>query len=222
VARYGLEHRNIMSMTPLMMAACVGNVALAEALVGRGARIDAVDLFGRYPLHFALRSAFRDGAFAEQKLGALFDLLCPSAFELEVDGRLVRLSREQGEFFVLASMMALFHDLYGKTGYRAGGFSASVLDEKVLARFPRSVLPEERRKRTYWNGVLARGEVGAGYRPARKLWRRERHGNYVPSEDARFRAVDDRGQETVRSVHERMRIRLFDEHARKMFGRLGW
>ena len=43
VDRYGLEHRSMMGMTPLMMAADVGDVPLAETLLERGARIDAVD-----------------------------------------------------------------------------------------------------------------------------------------------------------------------------------
>jgi hypothetical protein len=33
----------------------------------RGARLDAVDVFGRMPLHFALRSAFRSATFASAK-----------------------------------------------------------------------------------------------------------------------------------------------------------
>jgi hypothetical protein len=215
VARYGLEHRNMMSLTPLMMAAVAGNVRLVETLLDRGARVDAVDVFGRQPLHFALRSAFRDPTFAQEKLGALYDVLCPPAFDLEVDGRLVRLARNQGEFFVLASMMALFHHVYGTYG-RRGGFEAKMLDDGVLAPFPRSVLPDERRRRTYWSGVLARAEVDATYRPARRLWRRERTGHYVPSENALFRIADDRGNESRRSLHDALRIRLLDEHALRL------
>jgi hypothetical protein len=56
--------------------------------------------------------------------------------------------------------------------------------------------PRERRKRTYWNGVLARAEEGAAYRPARRLWRRERMGQYVPSATTRLRVADDDGPET--------------------------
>jgi hypothetical protein len=212
VSRYGLEHRNMMAMTPLMMAAYAGNVELVTALLERGARVDAVDTLGRMPLHFALRSAFRDPSFAEEKLGALYDLLCPTGIDLQVDGRLVRLSRNQGEFFVLGSMIALFHTLYGRFGQRRHGFSATMLEEKTFSVFPRSVLPEERRRRVYWNGVLARAEVGSTYRPARKLWRRERVGNYVPSEHALLRTADERGAESFRSIPEMLRIPLLDAH----------
>jgi hypothetical protein len=216
VARYGLEHRNLMALTPLMMAAYAGNVPLVEALLDRGARLDAVDTFGRMPLHFALRSAFRDAQFASERLGALYELLCPTGLDLEVDGRLIRLSRSQGEFFVLSTMLALFHDAYGRSGLRRKGFTAAMLGDDVLGAFPRSVLPEERRRRVYWNGVLARGEVDSPYRPARKLWRRESHRSYAPSDTARLRTSDDAGGERLRSLRDRLRIPLLDERARPL------
>jgi hypothetical protein len=56
-----------------------------------------------------------------------------------------------------------------------------MLDDEVLKHFPSTVLPDERRRRVYWNGVLARAEVNSTYKPARKLWRRERVGHYLPS-----------------------------------------
>jgi hypothetical protein len=214
VARYGLEHRNQMSLTPLMMAAAAGNVPLVEALLERGARVDAVDAFGRMPLHWALQAAFASPSFASEAFGALYELLCPTGLDLEVDGRLMRLNRTQGEFFVLASMIALLHELYAEPGSRYRGFSATMLDDKALAAFPRSVVPEERRRRTYWNGVLARAEIDGLYRPARKLWRRERLGRYVPSSTACLRVVDDQGNEAFRPLPELLRMPMLDRLAR--------
>ncbi|MBV9949589.1 MAG: hypothetical protein JOZ69_22295 [Myxococcales bacterium] len=210
VDRYGPEHRNMMSLTPLMCAAAVGNVALAERLVERGCRVDSVDVFGRMPLHFALRGAFGSATFATDHLGALYEILCPTGLDLEAEGRLLRLSRHQGEFFVLSAMIALFHSLYDRYGQRRGGFGAAMLEEAVLSAFPRSVLPEERRKRTYWNGVLARAEESSTYRPARRLWKRERLGHYVPSAATRLRTVDDRGVERFESLSELLRIATLD------------
>jgi hypothetical protein len=216
VARYGLEHRNMMAMTPLMMAALAGNVGLVETLLDRGARVDAVDTFGRMPVHFALARAAKEPAFATESLGALYDLLCPNGVDVEVDQHLLRLTRAQGEFFVLAMMLAVFHHAYGVVGHRTKGFTAAALDGKVLDPFPRSVVPEHRRKRTYWNAVLARGEVDSTYRPARRLWRREALGSYVPSEAAFLRIADAEGRETKRPLHELLRVGFLDAH---MIGR---
>jgi hypothetical protein len=211
VDRYGIEHRSMMGMTPLMMAADAGHLSLLEMLMERGARIDAVDPLGRMPIHFALRRGFADPQFAEEKLGAMYELLCPTAIEIEVDGRRERLSRSQGEFLVLLFLVARFHELYAKVPRRRGGFMAKMIDEKALASFPRSVVPEWRRRREYWHGVLARGEVESTYRPARKLWRRERMGHYVPSQAVAVRVAREAdGAETYVSLAELVAIGMLD------------
>jgi hypothetical protein len=180
VTRYGVEHRSMMGMTPLMMATHVGHLPLVQTLVERGARIEAVDSLGRMPIHFALQRAFREPDFAREKLGALYELLCPTAIELESDGRRIRLARNQGEFFLLLCFVARFHEVY-RSARRRAGFTALFVSEQALEAFPRSVLPEERRRRTYWNAVLARAEVESSYRPRRPLWQREKLGHYFPS-----------------------------------------
>lgn len=208
VDRHGIEHRNMMGMTPLMMAADTGQVALVEALIERGARIDAVDTLGRMPVHFALRRAFESQAFAEEKLGPLYELSCPTAVDIEVERRRVRLGRNQGEFFLLACMIARFHELYA-SGRRYSGFGTRDITEKAIASFPRSVLPEARRRREYWSGVLSRAEINSSYRPARRLWRRERVGHYVPS-DVSVRVTGDDGNERYVPLTELMLIPLLE------------
>ncbi|KYF85755.1 hypothetical protein BE17_10745 [Sorangium cellulosum] len=110
----------------------------------------------------------------------MFALLCPTSIDLEVDDKRLRLTRAQGEFLLLLLMVARVHDLHAGVK-RYHGFQAAHVDESLLSAFPRSVIPEERRRRVYWNGVLARAEVSSSYKPARKLWRRERQGHYMPS-----------------------------------------
>ncbi len=142
-------------------------------------RPKTVDTLGRQPVHFALRRAFQNADFARTKIGPLFDLLCPLAIDIEVSNQRLRISKSQGEFSLLLFLVARIHELYAKLE-RHAGFAATMLDEEALKHFPPTVLPDERRRRVYWNGVFARAEVNSTYRPARKLWRRERVGHYLP------------------------------------------
>ena len=180
VTRYGADHRSLPGSTPLMMAAELCNLELCEKLIDRGASIDAVDTLGRMPIHFALRRAFRDPEFARNKLGPLYDALCPLTIDIEDSNRRLRIGKNQGEFSLLLFLVARIHLLYSGVE-RGSGFTTALVDEELLRHFPLTVLPEERRRRTYWNGVLARAEINSSYRPARRLWRRERIGHYLPS-----------------------------------------
>ena len=70
-------------------------------------------------------------------------------------------------------------------------------------------MPDERRRRTYWNAVLARAEVSSSYRPARKLWRRERNGHYVPS-GVRIRIASTEDEERFVPLSELMGVDLIE------------
>ena len=64
--------------------------------------------------------------------------------------------------------------------------------EGPLESFPATVILEARKSRAYVNHVLARNELESTYSPSRKLWRRERHGEYVPNQDLLLRFASAR------------------------------
>ena len=72
----------------------------------------------------------------------------------------------------------------------AQGFFAEQLHQ-VLESLPPHVWHERRRKRSYVNQVLARGEVASGYEPARRLWARTGHGHYLPNPAMHLRRGED-------------------------------
>ena len=48
----------------------------------------------------ALNRAMTDSEFAHQKIGPLFDRIGPAVLDAQTDGRLVRLERHQGEYWL--------------------------------------------------------------------------------------------------------------------------
>jgi hypothetical protein len=126
----------------------------------------------------------------------VFPLLAPAALDVQTDGRLVRLERHQGEYWVLMLMLAGLKTQWSRCltlqlePYKyPRGFFAEQLHE-VLARLPAWLWPDRRRKRSYVNQVLARAEVSSTYQPARKLWVRSSSGHYLPNPALQLRTAD--------------------------------
>jgi hypothetical protein len=181
VDTWGVDFRSPQNLTPLMLAAFAGNRPLVEALLERGADLDARDHCGRAAVHWALRRALWQPGFAAERLGPVYDLVAPASFDLKVEGRLVQIGREQGEYFYVQQLIARFAGLFEYTWGRTAGVTSGFLQGKELDAFPDIVVAERRRKRTYLNHLLARNEVQSTYPSSRRLWVRERHGHYLPN-----------------------------------------
>lgn len=194
---YGVDHLTAVGANPLMLAARAGNLPLVEALIQRGANADAVDEFGHTPWQQALSRALEEPDFAKAAIAQLFDLIAPATIDVQVDSRLVRIERHQAEYWVLSLMLAGLKTQWSRCCYRqqppwkyAQGFFAEQLHQ-VLESLPVHLWKEIRRKRSYVNQVLARGEVDSSYRPARKLWCRTQNGHYFPNPDLLVRRDED-------------------------------
>ena len=193
---HGVDHLTPVGATPLMLAARAGNASLVDALLGRGADPQVADEFGHTAWQQAVNRAMEEPAFAKASLAALFDRLAPAALDVQTGGRLVRLERHQGEYWVLTLMLAGLKTQWSLCAARAQGpykysqgFFAEQMHE-VLEALPPHLWHERRRKRSYINQVLARGELASGYQPARRLWTRAGHGHYLPNPAMQLRRGD--------------------------------
>ena len=206
---HGPDHATPVGATPLMLAATAGNAPLVEALLAKGADPERRDEFGHTAWDHAVGRAMREAAFAGSGLPALFELLAPPALDVQTDGRLVRLERHQGEYWVLTLMLAGLKTQWSQCvtrrldpyEYLAGFFADQLHD--VLQELPAWLWPEQRRKRTYVNQVLARAEVHSSYQPARRLWVRTKNGHYFPNPQMQLRAGDG-----WQPVYERLALAL--------------
>jgi hypothetical protein len=182
---HGVDHRTPTGATPLMLAARAGNGALVDALLERGADASWHDEFGQTPWLAAVNRALEEPAFASGALALLADRIAPAAIDVQSDGRLVRIEQHQGEYWLLTLMLAGLKTQWSMCTARphprhkyGQGFFAEQLHDTLLS-LPKHCWKELRRKRSYVNQVLARGEIESSYRPARKLWVRTRNGHYL-------------------------------------------
>ncbi len=204
---YGTDFRGPVEATPLMLAAYAGNTQLVDALLARGADPRAVDHYGHNAAMMALGRAFDDAEYASGSFGAIFERVAPDFFDLQVDGRLVRLEAHMGEFYPFMAMLAGLKTLHSSVSdapalyRRRRGFFVDHLSRN-LEYFPKTVVSEARRKRSYFNHVLARAEVNSTYVPARKLWVRVSTGYYLPNPELKLRVKAPKGQEVWKSLDE--------------------
>ncbi|HVA39725.1 MAG TPA: ankyrin repeat domain-containing protein, partial [Candidatus Binataceae bacterium] len=111
---HGIDHRSPMNQTPLMAAAAVGNIALVEALLERGADRDAIDQYGCNALHLSLREAFRDPGFAGGPCAALYELLAPPHVDVKAGERLVRIDKHLSEYLLFQTFWTLFKSRFAR------------------------------------------------------------------------------------------------------------
>ncbi len=184
---HGVDHHTPVGGTPLMLAARAGNAPLVEALLDRGADSLASDEFGQTAWQYTVNRAMDEPVFAKAALAPLFERIAPPWIDVQVDHRLIRVERHQGEYWLLTMMLAGLKTQWSQCAIRpqsawkyGQGFFAEQLHQ-VLEALPAHLWPDIRRKRSYVNQVLARAEVDSSYRPARKLWTRSRNGYYLPN-----------------------------------------
>ena len=153
----------MMSLTPLMAAASDGQRAAGGAprrARARGSTRWTSSGGCRFISPFAAPSA--SPAFAREKLGALYELLCPTGLDLESRGAADASVAQPGRVLRPLGDARALPPLYGRFGHATARLRARQCSRtRRSAAFPRSVIREERRKRTYWNAVLARAEEGS-------------------------------------------------------------
>ncbi|QJD67600.1 AAA family ATPase [Xanthomonas campestris pv. badrii] len=225
--QYGVDHRTVTGSTALMLAAVAGNVALLDALIERGADIAARDMFGHTAQLQALARAARESDYAAGPFEAVWQRVAAPFIDLEIDGRLVRLHQQQGEYLPLQLMLAglktLASHVFNMPGAdvrRLRGFDAAYLMRNIES-MPHAVWREDRRKRVYFNAVLARAEVDSDYRPARRLWLRMRNGHYLPNPAMRLRVHDANGQQTWQPIYVVLNLPAIERGNGRGWGMLG-
>ena len=219
---YGVDHLTPTGGTPLMSAARAGNLALVDALLARGANPLLQDEFGHTAWMGALNRALNDADFARHKIAPLFERIGPLVIDVQTDGRLVRLERHQGEYWVLSLMLAGLKTLrsrcvkrdLGHFKYDVGIFAEAL--QATLEALPEHLWKAQRRKRSYVSAVLARAEAQSQYQPARKLWVRTKNGHYLPNPQMSLRTQDPQTSGWC-AVYESLNLAWVDAGTKRSF-----
>lgn len=176
--QYGVDHRLPMDQTPLMAAACAGNVALVESLLARGADREACDHLGNNALHWALYTASGNAEYSRDILPAMYAMLAPPFIDIKSGDRLVRLHPRLSEYLIFQTMWTHFRFGFTQRGNpRFGALNVKNLLD-YWRHLPASVLRPERTRPQYISGVLARNEVERDYAYNRALFKRITTGYY--------------------------------------------
>ena len=179
IGLYGVDFRNPLNQTPLMIAARLGMIPLIQMLIRDGANPHLVDNWGRNPLQIALRQAYLDERYARTCIGQVYPALAPSSVKIRIDDRLTKFDNHRPEFFLLHSMLAVAQDILRvKITYAIPAFQTGDFVE-ALAYFPDHVIPPWRKYRQHITAVLARHEIFREDPYNRKLFIRVHRGCYI-------------------------------------------
>ncbi|MCG5547757.1 UvrD-helicase domain-containing protein [Halorhodospira halochloris] len=177
--KFGVDHPTRYNLTPLMIAARMGNYQLLEDLINLGADPAVVADNGFNPVHFALEQAYLDTDFAAHKLTPVYQLLAPLNLSLQADSKLLMLDRQQMEFFLFYWLSMLFYRGLGPlVGSGENGFTADWISS-TLAHLPNDILPESCKQPSFILDVLYANEFRRSSDNSLRLFRRTTGNSFV-------------------------------------------
>ncbi len=184
--KFGIDHRTVFNLTPLMVATRLGNTGLVKALLERGANSALLASNGFNALQISLEMALTDEHYSREKIAAIYPLLSPDSLSIQVDGRLIKVDNRLMGFFLINVMIALFYRYLGSSKFRGRGFNAKQLTD-TLAMLPESILPKRRKQHQYISSILSGNEVFRESNYNRKLFRRLERGYYTINPNLKLR-----------------------------------
>lgn len=190
IERYGIDHRSSFNLTPMMVAARVGNVGLVQQLIDKGADPGLTGNDGLAAYHHVLSTAISTPRYAQQKSAQLYALLKPESLSQQVNERLIKLDDQHMATFLVILMQALFYTHLGNALIRFEAFSAALLAECV-AHLPDALLPERRKRQSYISSLLSQHEASSKNAYGKKLFLRLRHGQYILNPSLKLRQGED-------------------------------
>lgn len=183
IERHGVDFRNELNQTPLMLAAKIGDDALIRELLELSADPSLTDNCGFTAFHYLLRMiSFRpwDNAYYE-----CLEKLAPEFTTVRVDGREIKIGRQKAEHILLHIFLErLRHNIGFKNDKITAVGTAELCG--ILEKMPNSLVPQYRKARTYCSAILSKNETDSTNPYGMKLFYRLRNGHYILNPELEF------------------------------------
>ena len=193
--KYGLDFRNEMNLTPLMLAVNNNSVKIITHLLKVGAKTQLTNNEGRNATHLFFQNAYKNNN--QTTLNSFYPAIKTESLRIKIKNKFIKLDNHQAEYFMLSYMIGAFEDILRST--REKEITAAM---KIRSRFnfepllqapffqssvfltlfeglPHQTLPEFRQKRTYISSILSKNEVRSENQYNKKLWVRVALGLYI-------------------------------------------
>lgn len=188
--KYGIDFRNEVNLTPLMLALSHGADQVADHLIEKGAKINLTDNFGRNILQLIILRSYLDANYKQKTMNHFYGLLKGESLKVKINNRLIKLDSHQAEFLMLNFMISVMQThlitrtsqptkMWGRNDTSPTFQNADF--ERFFDGLASSIVPDYRRKRTYMSSILAKNEVDRDDKYNKKLFVRLQIGMYLPN-----------------------------------------
>lgn len=215
IRKYGLDYRDEFNLTPLLAALKTGANKITDYLLEQGARLDVTDNLGISPFQMMLQQSHANENFRKSRLERLYSRLRPDFVKIKVEDRLVKISANSAEFFLLQNFLVQQTPvILSKNDLEDNGMNMDDVME-ICERFPVSILPEYRQKRQYVNSILSKNEIDRDDPYNKKLFLRLARGVYVLNPDLEISVGEDQWMNVYRMMFSEKMTRERNEAIKK-------
>ena len=177
---HGLDFRNPLNETPLMVAARLGRHDLVTELLAQGADGEATDTAGRTALRVALAAWLDQRGVKATAFEQVWEQLATAPLKVKLGDRMVKLDPTAGEWLLVQlGLVEMRRMVDGAARLGTMPFIDAATLARLVASLPPATLPAYRRRREYLSSLLAKNEIGSTNPYGRRLFQRVRRGAYV-------------------------------------------
>jgi len=181
IRRYGVDHRNQLGETPLLIAAKLWKPRLVEELIQEGANPQICTYGGISPLRAVLREIFAHKKLYRrqaEEAGETWRLLAEPIL-LNIEGRLVKILPHQGEYILFQVLATIFSSAIQENWilFEIGIEVAHIFS--YIEMLPPTILSDKRKNHRYFSALFSKNEAARQDSSSRALLFRVNRGKYL-------------------------------------------